>query len=182
MSDGFDQLVLGRAFLRVRARCDRNWSGRFLAISALTVTNLRSRFESCGRSQTSPNSTRLVSSTSFSDMSPMDRCGCRLVVRNRGLIAHRSVVLRVGDVLHPSVLLPSRCSAMATGVIDAFGPAPCQCFVSVGIQTTSPAVSLGRRPMLNVPRARGDDELLAPAGALRVLDAQHDSLPPRKQA
>ena len=42
------------------------------AIRALTVTRLRSRFESCGRSQTSPNSTVSVRSASFGAMSPIN--------------------------------------------------------------------------------------------------------------
>ena len=43
-----------------------------MAISALTVTRLRSRLESCGRAQTSPNSTLSVRSASFGAMSPIN--------------------------------------------------------------------------------------------------------------
>ena len=59
--------------------CERSWSGRFNAISALTVTRLRSRLESPGRSQTSPNRTLSVKSASLGAISPISCCardGC----------------------------------------------------------------------------------------------------------
>ena len=45
-----------------------------MAMSALIVTRLRSRGDSCGRAHTSPKSTSSVSWTSFGEKSPMRRC------------------------------------------------------------------------------------------------------------
>ena len=50
---------------RARAMCVRSWSGRFSAMSAPTVTRLRSRCDSAESGQTSPYSTRFVISASF---------------------------------------------------------------------------------------------------------------------
>src|SRR5438093_58927 len=48
-----------------RSRCPASWSLRDIAVSAATVTRLRSRFERPGRSQTSPYRTLSLSSMSF---------------------------------------------------------------------------------------------------------------------
>ena len=55
---------------RAKAMCERSWSGRFIAMSALTVTRLRSRGERPGRAQTSPKSTSSVNWASLGAMSP----------------------------------------------------------------------------------------------------------------
>src|SRR5664280_593574 len=63
--DGLDQLLLREAIV-TRANEMRTQLVRTIqATKALTVTKLRSRFESCGRSHTSPNSTLSVRSAIF---------------------------------------------------------------------------------------------------------------------
>ena len=63
MSAAISSLVT--PFSRARPMCDRSWSGRFSAMSALTVTRLRSRCDSAESGQTSPYNTRFVISASF---------------------------------------------------------------------------------------------------------------------
>ena len=63
-----------RPLSRPSFRCERSCSGRFMAISALTVTRLRSLRDSPGRAQTSPNSTSSVSCASLGATSPSSRC------------------------------------------------------------------------------------------------------------
>src|SRR6185503_890263 len=110
MSAAISSLVT--PFSRARPMCDRSWSGRFSAMSALTVTRLRSRCDSAESGQTSPYNTRFVISASFgansfiargvtdgralSPATPGGREGIAAAAR-----ADRREVLRVRHGLHP---------------------------------------------------------------------------------
>ena len=54
VGDRLDELFLGDTVLARQSQVRASWSGRLSAMSAATVTRLRSRFESSGRSQMSP--------------------------------------------------------------------------------------------------------------------------------
>src|SRR5437868_3738594 len=70
MRDGLDEFGLSDAVLLARCRWNGSCSELPPAMSAATVTRLRSRFDSSARSQTSPNRTSSVSCTNLGERSP----------------------------------------------------------------------------------------------------------------
>lgn len=71
LCDHLDEFILGDPILDGAREMKTQLLGLAGRDERAQVMRLRSRFESCGRSQTSPNNTSSVSCASFGAMSPM---------------------------------------------------------------------------------------------------------------